>query len=72
MKPWQGALPTLYAAVSDDITGGAYYGPDGFMHMRGYPARNEPKETATDVAADERLWQESQKMTGLNYDLPDP
>ena len=30
-----GALPTLYAATSPDVTGGGYYGPTGWMEMRG-------------------------------------
>ena len=34
-SPYMGALPTLYAATSPDVTGGSYYGPDGFMEIRG-------------------------------------
>jgi NAD(P)-dependent dehydrogenase (short-subunit alcohol dehydrogenase family) len=69
MKPWQGALPTLYAAVSDEVVGTGYYGPDGFMQMRGYPTLTEPKETAKDLAVAKRLWQESEKMTGVTFDF---
>ena len=32
-----GALPTLYAATAPNVTGGAFYGPDGFGGMRGHP-----------------------------------
>jgi NAD(P)-dependent dehydrogenase (short-subunit alcohol dehydrogenase family) len=71
MKPWQGALPTLYAAISNDVVGAGYYGPDGFMQARGYPTRNEPKEIAKDGAVAKRLWQASEKMTGVEFDLPD-
>jgi hypothetical protein len=34
MKPWQGALPTRYAAVAKDAIPGAYYGPQGIGGMR--------------------------------------
>jgi NAD(P)-dependent dehydrogenase (short-subunit alcohol dehydrogenase family) len=72
MRPWQGALPTLHAAVADDVVGAGYYGPDGFMHMRGYPTLNEPTATAKDPAAAKRLWQESERMTSVKYDFTSP
>ncbi|MEM1415931.1 MAG: oxidoreductase, partial [Myxococcota bacterium] len=50
MKPWQGALPTLYAAVAD-VTPGGYYGPDGLGNMRGYPAANAPAKHSLDAPA---------------------
>ena len=31
----QGAVPTIFAATSPQATGGSYYGPQGFMEMRG-------------------------------------
>jgi NAD(P)-dependent dehydrogenase (short-subunit alcohol dehydrogenase family) len=65
MKPWQGALPTLYAAVATDVAGGAYYGPDGLGNMRGYPAPNEPAVASTDVDAARRLWELSEQLVGI-------
>lgn len=70
MKPWQGALPTLYAAVSPDVTGARFYGPDGFMQMRGYPKEVEPKETARDTAMAGNLWLESGRLTGVEFAFP--
>jgi NAD(P)-dependent dehydrogenase (short-subunit alcohol dehydrogenase family) len=35
-----GALPTLYAVTSPEVTGGGYYGPTGWMEMRGDHAGN--------------------------------
>ncbi|MDF5736020.1 MULTISPECIES: SDR family NAD(P)-dependent oxidoreductase [unclassified Nostoc] len=32
-----GALPTLRAAIEAGLKGGEYFGPNGFMEMRGYP-----------------------------------
>lgn len=65
MKPWQGALPTLYAAVSPDAVGGGYYGPDGIGTMRGYPAANKPAAISTDAEAARRLWQLSEQLVDL-------
>jgi NAD(P)-dependent dehydrogenase (short-subunit alcohol dehydrogenase family) len=66
MKPWQGALPTLYAAVADDVRGGGYYGPDGVMNMRGYPVPNKPADASTDRDAANKLWQLSEQAVGMN------
>ncbi len=65
MQPWQGALPTLYAAVSPDAVGGGYYGPDGIANMRGYPASNKPATASTDVETARRLWELSEQLVGL-------
>ena len=32
-----GALPLLYGATAPGVVGGQYFGPDGFLHMRGGP-----------------------------------
>ena len=43
-----GALPTLYGAAVD-VPGGSYIGPDGFRHLRGYPAFDVPSKRALTV-----------------------
>ena len=65
MKPWQGALPTLFAAVSPDAVGGGYYGPDGLGTMRGYPTTNKPAAASTSVEHAQRLWRESERLVDL-------
>ncbi len=65
MKPWQGALPTLYAATAPDALGGEYYGPDGMMEIRGYPTRVATNEAARDIEAATRLWSVSEDLTGV-------
>jgi NAD(P)-dependent dehydrogenase (short-subunit alcohol dehydrogenase family) len=67
MKPWQGALPTLYAATAPNAQGGEYYGPDGLMEIRGYPTRVATSDAALDVEAAERLWRVSEELTGVRY-----
>ena len=65
MQPWQGALPTLYAAVAQEVEGGRYYGPDGLANWRGYPALNKPARASKDADAAKRLWELSQQLTGV-------
>jgi NAD(P)-dependent dehydrogenase (short-subunit alcohol dehydrogenase family) len=72
MKPWQGALPTLYAAVATDVESGGYYGPDGLGTMRGYPVPNKPADISTDAAAAKQLWALSEKMTGVETPFLSP
>jgi NAD(P)-dependent dehydrogenase (short-subunit alcohol dehydrogenase family) len=66
----QGAWPTLYAATMPQIEGGHYYGPDGFRQMRGYPAEVRAEAQAYDEALASRLWEVSEQLTGMRYELP--
>jgi hypothetical protein len=70
--PADGALPTLYAATARGVHGGGYYGPSGFMSMRGPPERQASSEASYDRRAARRLWDRSEELTGVEYDLPDP
>ncbi len=62
-----GALPTLRAATDPNVRGGEYYGPDGFMEMKGYPVRVEPIPAARDPETARRLWEISEELTGVRY-----
>jgi len=66
----QGALPTLYAATAPQAEGGAYYGPDSWAGMRGYPALAKVPPQAKDGAVARRLWSESEAMTGVRFGQP--
>ena len=65
----RGALPQLYAATAPDVQGGEFYGPDGFNQLRGGPTRVKPVDRATDPQLGRRLWQVSQELTGVTYQL---
>lgn len=69
MNPWQGALPTLYAATAPDAQGGEYYGPDGLMEIRGYPTRVATSDAALEVEVAERLWRVSEALTGVQCNV---
>jgi NAD(P)-dependent dehydrogenase (short-subunit alcohol dehydrogenase family) len=62
-----GALPTLYAATEAGLQGGEYIGPEGWMGMRGYPAPTQSSERSHDPETAARLWQVSEKLTGVKY-----
>ena len=63
----QGAAPLLHAACSPQAEGGAYYGPSGFAHWRGAPARTRPWARALDAAAAARLWSTLESLTNVRY-----
>jgi len=67
MEPWQGALPTLYAATAPDVRGGEYYGPDGLGETTGYPKRVRSNARSRDEQAASRLWQVSEELTGVSF-----
>lgn len=62
-----GALPTLRAAVDPDVKGGEYYGPDGFMEMRGHPKRVASNNRSHNEADAQKLWAVSEQLTGVLY-----
>jgi NAD(P)-dependent dehydrogenase (short-subunit alcohol dehydrogenase family) len=70
MQPPQGALPTLRAAIDPEANGGDYYGPNGFLQMRGHPIRVDMVKRAQDADVAARLWEISEQLTGVHYDLP--
>ena len=67
MDPWQGALPSLYAAVSEKAVPGMLYGPDQDGGYRGYPARAEITSNALDETLGKRLWNFAEEVTGVFY-----
>ncbi|WP_026421847.1 oxidoreductase [Actinokineospora inagensis] len=64
-----GALPQLYAAVSQDVEGGQLIGPNGRKEQKGYPTVVQPLEAARDRELAKRLWDTSEELTGLDFGL---
>lgn len=67
MEPWQGALPSLYAAVSADAKGGELYGPDQDNGYRGYPAQATLLPHALDKVVAKQLWNFAEEVTGVSF-----
>ena len=61
-----GALPTVYA-VTQDLPGGSYVGPDGRNEIRGYPTLVGRSPAASDVGLAQRLWTASEQLTGVGF-----
>lgn len=64
----EGIKPTLYAAVSPDAQGAAYYGPRGFYETvrGGVTFANVPRLARSEADLRE-LWQLSERLTGVSY-----
>ncbi|MGW5719995.1 SDR family oxidoreductase [Amycolatopsis sp. NPDC003865] len=60
----QGAEPLLYAATSPDAVAGGYYGPR--WGLVGPVKTAKPPRRALDKAVAERLWTESERLTGVS------
>jgi NAD(P)-dependent dehydrogenase (short-subunit alcohol dehydrogenase family) len=67
----RGALPTL-AAATQDLPGGSYLGPDGFQEMRGHPTLVGRTAAAADPELARRLWEESARLTGVDFPASAP
>src|SRR5258708_6013545 len=64
-----GALDEIYGAVAPAAESGKLYGPDGFREMRGYPVQVEPDPAAKNEEVARRLWDISEKLTGVTWRL---
>jgi NAD(P)-dependent dehydrogenase (short-subunit alcohol dehydrogenase family) len=62
-----GSLPTLYAATSPDAQPAAYYGPDGFQEMKGWPSNARIFPQARDATVSAKLWDVSEHLTGVRW-----
>lgn len=67
MDPWQGALPSLYAAVSPDAIGGRLYGPDRDGGYRGFPAEAAITAEGLDREVAKKLWDLAEQITGVQF-----
>lgn len=62
----RGALPAVYAAT-EDVPTGSYWGPN--MVLRGGPSSARYRSVADDQAVRDRLWAESEKLTGVTVEV---
>jgi NAD(P)-dependent dehydrogenase (short-subunit alcohol dehydrogenase family) len=63
----KGALPQLFAATAPGVSGGQFFGPDGFQQARGAPKEVQPVSRARDAETGRRLWEVSEELTGVSY-----
>ncbi|GAA2372629.1 oxidoreductase [Dactylosporangium salmoneum] len=65
----EGAKTSLYAASASDLPGGSYIVPDGLLQLRGEPTRRTRERAIRDTVTATRLWQLSEHLTGVTYNL---
>lgn len=63
----KGALPQIRASVDPEVQGGEYYGPSGFNEIKGYPVRVKSNEASHNHEDAKRLWELSEKLTGVTF-----
>ena len=63
----EGAWTSLYAATRPDLPGGSYVAPAGPFEFRGPPVARNAYRAAYDADTAERLWQVSERLTGVEY-----
>ncbi|MCB0846571.1 MAG: SDR family oxidoreductase [Bacteroidetes bacterium] len=64
----KGALPQLFAATAPDAKPAQYYGPNGFMEMRGsHPKEADIPSQALNAEDARKLWEISEKLTAVSY-----
>jgi NAD(P)-dependent dehydrogenase (short-subunit alcohol dehydrogenase family) len=62
-----GAQPVLAAATAPGLAGDTYVGPGGLLEMRGRPRVVRRSSAARDPEAAAWLWEESVRLTGVDY-----
>jgi NAD(P)-dependent dehydrogenase (short-subunit alcohol dehydrogenase family) len=62
-----GALPALRAATDPAARGGEYFGPGGWAQLKGDPVLVSSTGRSHDAAAQQRLWAESERLTGVTF-----
>jgi NAD(P)-dependent dehydrogenase (short-subunit alcohol dehydrogenase family) len=70
--PAVAALSILRAATDPTATGGDFFGPPGRFQFTGHPEKIAPSVAARDTAAQQRLWAESERLTGISYPAAAP
>lgn len=63
------AKPSLHAALSPDVRGGDYFGPQGFKDLKGPVGKAQRTSYSEDVEVAARLWAISEDMVGQPFVL---
>ncbi|OOK72048.1 hypothetical protein BZL30_5664 [Mycobacterium kansasii] len=66
----EGILPALYAAATPQAEGGAFYGPGLLRGSRRRRHRGQGARPGRNDADCRRLWEVSERLTGVRYPTP--
>lgn len=67
--PEMGALPTLYAAVHDDVKSATFYGPRGFLTCAGYPCLEKSSVASHSEEDGRMLWSLSESLLQHKFEI---
>jgi hypothetical protein len=62
-----GAMPTLRAATEREAPSGSYFAPERLFQLKGDPVPVPIPKPAQDEEAARRLWEVSEKLTGVAW-----
>jgi len=62
----EGAKPIVLAAIGE-AKGGDYFGPTGFLEMKGKAGKAKSSDLANDEALAKRLWEVSEELVDFKY-----
>ncbi len=65
-----GALPQIRAATDSQVQGGEYYGPGGFMELKGYPVSVQSNGVSHNGEDARKLWEVSEELTKVKFVVP--
>lgn len=68
-KPDMGTMPTLRAAIDENVESGDFFGPDGFMKMRGYPVIEKTNKLSRNDEIAAKFWVISEELTNTNFKI---
>ena len=66
-SPAVACRPIVHAARDPGVRGGDYWGPCGWLEIRGEPGRARVNPVARDAELARRLWSLSESLTGVRY-----
>lgn len=67
--PENAALPSLMAAMDENVKGGDYFGPTGFNGMKGEPGKVKSKPHSYDKEVAKKLWEISEVLTKEKFTI---
>jgi len=65
----EGAQSLVFAASDPSVEGDSCYGPTGFGQTGGPPGTVRVARRARDTVVAERLWEASERLTGVRFDF---
>lgn len=64
-----GCLPQVLASADDSVKGGEFYGPNGFMGMKGTPHLAKSTKRSHNLEDAKKLWNLSEEVMGVKFSI---